>query len=72
MFLTLFALDYHLGRDISGSPQEEEDEFVELTVGGQACEFPQMYVVNLELVKYEISQLIEDSPSELDWEIIHK
>ncbi|MGG3280505.1 hypothetical protein [Paenibacillus solani] len=53
-------------------PQEEEDEFVELTVGGQACEFPQMYVVNLELVKCVISQFIEDSSSELDWEIIHK
>lgn len=56
---------------VSGT-QEEEDEFVELTVGGQACEFPQMYVVNLELVECAISQLIEDSPSELDWDIIHK
>ncbi|GIP00767.1 hypothetical protein J14TS5_58520 [Paenibacillus lautus] len=52
--------------------QEEEDEFVEITVGGQACEFPQQYIVSLELVESALRQLVTDTSAELHWEIIGK
>lgn len=51
---------------------EEEDEFVEMTVGGQACEFPQKYIVSLELIETALLQLLADTPVELNWEIIEK
>lgn len=38
-------------------PLEEEDEFVEITVGGQACELPQKYIVSLELIESALLQL---------------
>lgn len=51
---------------------EEEDEFVEITVGGQACEFPQKYIVSLELIEFALLQFLADTSAELDWEIIDK
>lgn len=51
---------------------EEEDEFVEITVGGQACEFPQKYIVSLEQVESALRQLLIDTPTELHWEMIEK
>jgi hypothetical protein len=51
---------------------EDEEEFVELTVGGQACEFPQKYIVSFELVESAFLQLVADSSAELDWEVIEK
>ncbi|AZS17910.1 hypothetical protein [Paenibacillus lutimineralis] len=53
-------------------PLEEEDELVEITVGGQACEFPQKYIISLELIESALLQLIEGTTAELDWEIIDK
>ncbi|MGE7825563.1 hypothetical protein [Paenibacillus sp. NPDC093718] len=52
--------------------QEEEDEFVDITVGGQACEFPRQYIVSLELVESALQQLLTDTSAELHWEIIEK
>ncbi|MFD2117576.1 hypothetical protein ACFSTH_12850 [Paenibacillus yanchengensis] len=49
---------------------EEEDEFVEITVGGQACEFPQKYIVSFELVASALYQLLADTSAELYWEIV--
>ncbi|GIP00776.1 hypothetical protein J14TS5_58610 [Paenibacillus lautus] len=54
------------------SSPEEEDEFVEITVGGQACEFPQKYIVSLELVESALLQLLANTSAELHWEIIEK
>lgn len=54
------------------STPEEDDEFIELTVGGQACEFPQKYVVGLELVESALLHLLADSSAELHWEMIEK
>ncbi|RAV23378.1 Imm1 family immunity protein [Paenibacillus contaminans] len=54
------------------STPEEDDEFIELTVGGQACEFPQKYVVSLELVETALLHLLADSSTELHWEMIEK
>lgn len=54
------------------SSPEDEDEFVEITVGGQACEFPQKYIVSLELVESALFQLLADRSAELHWEIIEK
>lgn len=51
---------------------EEEDEFVEITVGGQACEFSQKYIVSLELIKSALFQLLKGITAELNWEIIDK
>lgn len=51
---------------------EEEDEFVEITVGGQACEFPQKYIVSFELVESALLQLLADTSAELNWEIVEK
>ncbi|GGD96456.1 hypothetical protein [Paenibacillus nasutitermitis] len=51
---------------------EEEEEFAELTVGGQACEFPQKYIVRLELVESALLQLLADTSAELNWEVIEK
>ncbi|MFC9774276.1 hypothetical protein [Paenibacillus chitinolyticus] len=51
---------------------EEEDEFVEITVGGQACEIPQKYIVNLELIEAELLQLVAHTSAELHWEITGK
>jgi len=53
-------------------PLEGEDEFVEITVGGQACEFPQRYIVSLELIETALLQLLADTTTELDWEIVEK
>ncbi|UNK21100.1 Imm1 family immunity protein [Paenibacillus sp. N3/727] len=53
-------------------PLEEEDEFVEITVGGQACEFPQKYIVSLELIESALLQFLEGTTAELNWEIIDK
>lgn len=53
-------------------PGEEEDEFVELTVGGQACEFPQPYIVSLELAESALLQLLTETAVELNWEVIKK
>jgi len=53
-------------------PLEEEDEFVEITAGGQACEFPQKYVVSLELIESALHQLLEGATADLNWEIIDK
>lgn len=53
-------------------PLGEEDEFVEMTVGGQACEFPQKYIVNIELIESAILQILEGSTADLNWEIINK
>ncbi|RXZ81013.1 hypothetical protein EBB07_16395 [Paenibacillaceae bacterium] len=53
-------------------PLEEEDEFVEITVGGQACEFPQMYIVSLELIETALLQILEGTTAELNWEMIDK
>lgn len=52
--------------------QEEADEFVEITVGGQACEYPQQYIVGFELVESAILQFLEDTSAELNWEVIAK
>ncbi len=51
---------------------EEDDDFVEITVGGQACEYPQMYIVNLELVESALLQLLTNASVELEWETIEK
>lgn len=51
---------------------EEEDEFVEITVGGQACEFPQKYIVGIELIEAALLQLLKGTITELDWEIVEK
>lgn len=53
-------------------PLEEVDEFVEITVGGQACEFPQKYIVSLELIESALLQFLEGTTAELNWEIIDK
>lgn len=58
-------------RNLLSTPEEEE-EFVEMTVGGQACEFPQKYIVSLELIESALLQLLADISVELDWEIIEK
>ncbi|MFF2480968.1 hypothetical protein [Paenibacillus sp. NPDC058071] len=52
--------------------EEDEDEFVEITVGGQACEFPQKYIVSFELVESALIQLLEGASVELNWEMIDK
>ena len=54
------------------SSLEEEDKFIEITVGGQACEFPQKYIVSLEHVESTLILLLEDAHAELQWEIIEK
>lgn len=54
------------------SSPEEEDEVVEISVGGQACEFPQKNVVNFELVESALLQLFADTSAEAHWEIINK
>ncbi|CAI8956431.1 conserved hypothetical protein [Brevibacillus sp. IT-7CA2] len=54
------------------SLQEEEEDLVELTVGGQACEFPQHYIVSIEQVESALLQLLTDTITELHWEIIEK
>ncbi|MFE1630211.1 hypothetical protein ACFLFF_26020 [Brevibacillus reuszeri] len=54
------------------STEEEEEEMVELTVGGQACEIPQQYIVSIELVESALLQLLKDTSTELHWEIIKK
>lgn len=54
------------------SSLEEEDEFVEITVGGQACEFPDKYIVSLEHAESALLQLLAGTPAELHWEIIEK
>lgn len=54
------------------STPEKDDEFVEITVGGQACEFPQKYMVSLELIESALLQLLADISVELHWEIIEK
>lgn len=51
---------------------EEEDEFVEITVGGQACEFPQKYIVSFKLVESALLHFLEDASVELDWEVVEK
>ncbi|RJX39950.1 hypothetical protein D3P09_11235 [Paenibacillus pinisoli] len=51
---------------------EEEDDFVEITVGGQACEFPQKYIVGFELVESALLHFIEDASVELEWEVVEK
>lgn len=53
-------------------PLGEEDEFVEITVGGQTCEFPQKYIVSFELIESALLQLLEGITTELNWEIIDK
>ena len=53
-------------------PLEEEDEFVEITVGGQACEFPLQYIVSFELIDSALRQLLEGTTAELNWEVIVK
>lgn len=53
-------------------PSGEEDEFIEITVGGQACEIPRKYIVSLELIESALRQLLESTPTELNWEIINK
>lgn len=53
-------------------PGEEEDEFVELTVGGQACEFSQPYIVSLELVESALLQLLTGTAVAINWEVIKK
>ena len=58
-------------RNLLGT-REEEDDFVEITVGGQACEYPQMYIVDLGLVESAVLQLLADASAELEWEIIEK
>jgi len=52
--------------------REEEEEFVEITVGGQACEFPQKYIVSFELIESSLLHFLADTDVELDWEIINK
>ncbi len=51
---------------------EEEDEFVDITVGGQSCEYPQKYIVSLELIESTLLQLLTDTSAELNWETIEK
>jgi len=51
---------------------EEDDEFVEITVGGQACEFSQKYIVSFELIESALHQYLEGITTPLNWEIIHK
>ncbi len=50
----------------------EGDDFVEITVGGQACEYPRMYIVSLKLVESAILQLLTNASVELEWETIEK
>jgi len=45
----------------------EEDEFVEITVGGQACEFPQKYIVSLESIESALLNLFEATTAEQNW-----
>lgn len=58
--------------NLLNSTEKEEEEMVELTVGGQACEFPQQYIVSMELVESALLQLLTNTSTELDWEIIEK
>ena len=53
-------------------PLEEEDEFVEITVGGQACEFPQKYMVSFAFIESALLQLFGEKIAEQNWEIINK
>jgi len=53
-------------------PLKGEDEFVEITAGGQACEFPQKYIVSFELIESALLQLLEGATADLNWEIIDK
>ncbi len=50
----------------------EDDDFVEITVGGQACEYPRMYIVSLKLVESALLQLLTNASVELEWETIEK
>ena len=54
------------------SSPEEGEELAELTVGGQACEIPQNYIVSMELVESALQQLLTGTSAELHWEIIEK
>ena len=54
------------------SSLKEEDEFVEITVGGQACELPQNYIVSFEHVESALHQFLADTPAKLLWEFIDK
>ncbi len=58
--------------NLLSSTEEEEEEMVELTVGGQACEFPQQYIVSIELVEFALLQLLTDTSADLHWEITRK
>ncbi|MFP3391556.1 hypothetical protein [Brevibacillus sp. SIMBA_040] len=50
--------------NLLSSTEEEEEEKVKLTVGGQACEFPQQYIVSMELVESALLQLLTDTSAE--------
>jgi hypothetical protein len=58
-------------RNLIDSGQDEED-FAELTLGGQACEYPLTYLVNLEMVKMAIIEIFFDASEQSDWEITVK
>ncbi|WP_413372200.1 hypothetical protein [Paenibacillus taichungensis] len=58
-------------RNLIDSGQDEED-FTELTVGGQACEYPTTYLVNLEMVKMAIMEIFFETSAQLNWGIIVK
>jgi len=45
---------------------------VEITVGGQACEFPQKYIVSFKLVESALLHFLVDASVELDWEVVEK
>ncbi len=49
-----------------------EADSIELTVGGQVCEFPQQYIVDIELVKSALLQYLVGEPSNIRWETIEK
>ncbi|GBG07032.1 hypothetical protein PAT3040_01580 [Paenibacillus agaridevorans] len=53
-------------------PLEDEDEFVEITVGGQACEFPQKYMVSFAFIESALLHLFGEKTAEQNWEIINK
>ena len=58
-------------RNLLGS-HPDEDDFVDITVGGQACEYPRCYAVVLETVESALSQLLVNASVDLHWEIIEK
>lgn len=60
-------------RNLLGShPDPDEDDFIDITVGSQACEYPRCYAVGSESVESALPQLLEKADVDLHWEIVGK